>query len=299
MSEEKILPAYSFVVAKGVSGKKLLSFLKEELGTRFSAKALKKAIESGACRINGRVVTYAAHILRNKEKIEFFQKSLPKSHSWDAPILYEDDFLLIVNKPIGVSCDKEFTEKTLSSEYKKCLLIHRLDKNTSGVLLLAKDEKTKEAFTHLFKTQEIHKEYLAIVDGRMAQEKGVIETLIALKKQQGGRKILTSNAFQGKESMTQWRLLAEAATCSLLLCQPITGRTHQIRVHLSSVGHPLIGDAEYGGKRPFCKYFSPRPLLHAYTISFVHPSTQRQMNIKASLPKDFQKALLDLSLDKL
>lgn len=274
-------------------GKKLSSFLKEKLPASFSAKAIKKAIESGSCRVNGRIVTFAAHAIRKGDTVAFF---LPKEiESESLILLYEEEGFLIVSKPAGMASDVSAL-KALPMPFKNCRPVHRLDKDTSGVWILAKTEAMQKKLEELFAAKKILKRYLAIVDGHMAKKEGVIEKRLDLKKAYEGGKIFKTTPTKGKSSSTKWQLLTQGDKASLLLCEPLTGRTHQIRVHLSSCGHPILGDKQYG-KKFFCPFFAQRHLLHAYLLKFLHPETQEPIQILAPLPNDFLKACGDLHLD--
>lgn len=282
---------YLFTVQTSEKGQRLDHFLKTKL-PYLSAKALKKRIEKGACRLNGKVLTYASHKVANKDRVEFHlsEESIPSIQ-----ILYEDDYLLVVDKPASIVSDPMLIKNHLDSRYKSCKLVHRLDKNTSGVLILAKDKKQEENLISLFRKRQVSKQYLAVIDGHMSKMEGKIETPLLVKGIIEGKKKLTP-ALKGMQALTHWKELSRGEDCSLIECIPITGKTHQIRVHLSSVGHPILGDTVYG-KQFKCRYFAPRILLHAFSIAFKHPITQEEMQFKADIPSDFKKALEALNLE--
>ncbi len=240
---------------------KLLEFLKNKYEGKYSVKQLKKIIDSKGCFVGGKVVTISTRLVDPAEKIEIDPSVLTQSEN---EILYEDDQLVVCNKSVGVICEaKTFTP---------LILVHRLDKETSGVLILAKSLEAKKRMVALFKEKAVKKSYLAIVDGIPKKEVGKVDSPI-----------------ENQEAVTHWKLLKKGKNASLLLCEPITGRTHQIRIHLAQIGHPILGDLVYG-KKFHCRFPAQRHLLHAYSIFF------EKHKIIAQLPKDFLYAIKQLGL---
>jgi RluA family pseudouridine synthase len=277
---------------KSSKNQKLLPFLRENVPGTFSVKALKRAIDRKACKINGRLETISTRILNAGDLVEFDVASLEKKSS-SCVVLYEDDALFVVDKPSGIVCENAEFQALFPN--KKLQLIHRLDKETTGVLLLAKSPEIKEEMIELFQKKEVRKFYLAIVDGKLEKKEGKIESFLVKKRMSQGQSIWGSvkGGRQDQQAVTLWKREAVGKAASLVLCEPITGRTHQIRVHMSEMGHPVLGDLQYG--KSFTCHFQPaRHLLHALSIRFVHPLTQKEIEIKAPLPEDFiaaQKAL--------
>ena len=249
-----------------------------------SARKLKKAIEQQGCSVNDKIETIASRPLKPTDKVEF---QLPPDHKTvvfeKVNILYEDKELIAYNKQPGLTCEeKNFTPYQL---------IHRLDKDTSGVLLLAKTDKVKKGMIELFREKQVVKSYMALVAGHPTESKGKIKNALAKVGTVGGQAVWGSvPANKGDVAETVWFLEAKGEHTALLRCHPITGRTHQLRVHLSEMGHPILGDPIYGRgtKHP---YFAPRCLLHALTIEFPHPTTHLPCTISAPLPEDFEEAL--------
>lgn len=242
-----------------------------------SVKALKRAIDGKRCRVNGRVETFSTYKLskRDRVEIEVVEGKVLKLLS-----LFEDEFLLICNKPAGLVCEpKNFPAK----------LVHRLDKETSGVLILAKKESVRHQMIELFAKRLVLKEYVALVDGNVLKKEGRIESRLSKRHGYEGQTIFASGA-KGEEAITEWMCLGNGEKAALLLCKPITGRTHQLRVHLKEMGHPILGDTQYS-KRFSCSIPISRHLLHALRISFPHPVSGIQITSQASLPEDFLEAL--------
>ena len=205
----------------------------------------------------------------------------------DIEIVYEDKYLLIVNKKAGmvVHPSKGHEQNTLVNAllYKvgdlsgingeiRPGIVHRLDKDTSGLIIIAKDDKTHNLLTEMFKNKEIKKIYYAIVKGSMNKQSG---TLISNIGKDGG-----------KEAITNFDIVDKNEKYSLVRLNLKTGRTHQIRVHLSHFFFPIIGDSVYGRKDEF-----PRQMLHAYELSFIHPITKKSINVIGEFHKDFNDAL--------
>ncbi len=274
---------FSFKVAPQEKGMKLLYFLREHCEGATSVKALKRAIDGKKCRINGRIETFSTHPLNVGDLVEIDLAAQAKKTNLN--ILFEDEELCICDKPAGIAC---------SPENFPALLVHRLDKETSGVLILAKTEEMRQKMIALFAEKALYKAYLALVDGPIEKEEGTITTRLAKKHSYQGQTIYGS-AAKGQLAITNWTLLEAGKKASLLLCEPVTGRTHQLRVHLKEMGHPILGDTQYA-KRFTCPYEPPRVLLHAYRVRFTHPTSGEEIEVAASLPEDFLMALEELDL---
>lgn len=211
-------------------------------------------------------------------------------------ILYEDDGLLIVNKPpfIPVHPSMDHFEDSVSNGIKyyfnsiglkrKIRPVNRLDKNTSGIVIFAKNEYIQESLIKQMKSGSFKKEYLALVNGIIDKEVQVIDAPIARKDDSIIERCVSEN---GNRAITEIELLKTFNNYSLVKCNLRTGRTHQIRVHLSYIGHSILGDDLYGKKSEFIN----RQALHAYTVSFIHPITKKLFKIDAVLPKDIRKLL--------
>ncbi|NGX38506.1 MAG: Ribosomal large subunit pseudouridine synthase C [Chlamydiae bacterium] len=260
------------------SGQTLLSFLRSALSAYPSVKAIKRAIDAKQCKINGRVEFFSTHRLRTGDLVEIVLEVAKPNLS--APVLFEDSELILFDKPAG---------KT-SESFEGFFLVHRLDKETSGVILFAKTPEMRDLLISLFSKRKVDKEYLAICDGKMVQEKWVCDDFLGKKAAyQGGSLYGKVPKEKGKRAVTHFELLRACETASYVLAKPITGRTHQVRVHLRDRGHPVLGDWQYG-KQFKCPLHPKRHLLHARLLFFVHPTTGKKLEIRAPLSKDFLEA---------
>jgi len=280
------------------SGKKLMTFLTERLGNRASAKTIKRVIDSSGCQVNGKIERFSTITLKKKDYICFDDKMLTASH--EAPkidtdrVLYEDENLLAYNKPPGVSCDPKGILRLLHAYNPSLLLVHRLDKETSGVILLAKNQATLDRLIEEFKQLRVNKVYWAIADGVMEEKKGTVKNHLGRKAFFQGQTIWGSvSNRKGVLAHTNWEKLKQGRDAALVACYPITGRMHQIRVHLAEMGHPILGDHQYS-KQFLCGFRAPRYLLHALQISFKLGG--KQLVIKAPVPDDFTQSAKALGL---
>jgi 23S rRNA pseudouridine1911/1915/1917 synthase len=163
-------------------------------------------------------------------------------------------------------------------------IVHRLDKDTTGVILVAKDTKTQEALSLQFHDRLVEKVYRAVVEGSVKKEEDVIEG--AIGRHPTLRKKMAMVMKGGRQSLTRFKVIKRLRGFTYLEIYPKTGRTHQIRVHLASIGHPIVGDELYGKKG---KKFASRPLLHAHKILFQHPVKKTPLQVEAPIPEDFEE----------
>jgi len=214
-------------------------------------------------------------------------------------IVFEDDSLLVINKAPGIPIHPSINhyEDSLSngvkyyfdqiSLHKKIRPVNRLDKDTSGLVVFAKNEYVQENLIRQMKIKEFQKEYLAILDGILPSKSGTISAPIARKE---GSIIEREINFQiGQEAMTHYQVLQEKNSFSLVKFQLETGRTHQIRVHAKSLGAPILGDTLYHQ----ASNLIPRQALHAFKITFLHPVLKKKMSLEIKLPKDMNDIFID------
>ena len=253
------------------------------------------------------------HITRTKPApIEAQPESIPLD------IVYEDDTLLIINKPAGMVVHPAYGNRTGTLVnallgYNKDLsdfhddldrpgIVHRLDKDTSGLLVVAKDETVHGELAKQFKDKSVHREYVAVVWGSFSKNKGTVDAPLA-RSIRDRRKITVNET--GKRAVTHFEVLRKFPIVTLLKLQLETGRTHQIRVHLAHEGHPVFGDQTYGGRTRQLGGLNrsqtaevqdwlemmPRQALHARTLGFIHPNTGKTLHFDSEVPEDMQKLI--------
>lgn len=261
-------------------------------------------VTRGDILLNGKIPDKAGVRLKGGEVVEVsipeVKPSSLNAESIPLSILFEDDFLLAVNKPAGLVVHPAagnwsgtlvnallYHFETLSNiDPVRPGIVHRLDKDTSGILLVAKQDKAHLELSRQLKEREIDKFYQALVHGKVAHQSGVIDKPVG--RHPKNRKKMTVLAG-GREALTRYEVLERFKDYTLLVCKIETGRTHQIRVHLSSLGHPVVGDEVYGKKEK--DLFAKRQLLHAWKLRLKHPVTGKLMTFEAPLPEDFLLAV--------
>ena len=218
-------------------------------------------------------------------------------------IIYEDDGLLILNKPAGIAVHPSMLhyEDSLASgvkyylEYKgihkKIRPVNRLDLNTSGVVIFAKNEYIQENLIRQMEKNTFKKEYIAIVKGKIIDDKGIIDKPIARKQ---GSIIERCISELGQKAVTEYEVIERNNEYTVVKCTLLTGRTHQIRVHMASIGHPILGDTVYGSGSSLIS----RQALHSYKISFIHPIEKLKMEFIAELPESFLSMILTEDIKK-
>ncbi len=228
------------------------------------------------------------------------REAAPQAEDIPLEILYEDKDLAVVIKPRGMVVHPAagHPDGTLVNALLGQLsslggiggelrpgIVHRLDKDTSGLMLTAKNDETQEALSLMLKERRVEKHYLALVEGAMKEPRGRIEAPIDRSKRDRKKMAVDPN---GREAVTEWTALAEGRGCTLLDVHILTGRTHQIRVHMRSVNHPVCGDPLYGFERGVKV---PCLMLHARSLRFRHPGTGEELRFQAPLPEDFLQGL--------
>ena len=227
-----------------------------------------------------------------------------KPENMDLDIVYEDDYLMVINKPSGLVVHPAAGHyngtlvngllahtNSLSSNNGEVRpgIVHRIDKDTSGLLVIAKDDKTHEELSKQLKDKTLSRIYVALVQGRINHDTGTIDAPIGRDPSDRKKMCVTEN---GKEAITHFKVLERYKDASLIECKLETGRTHQIRVHMSHIGHPLVGDFLYGGENPT---LIDRQALHSYKLAINHPVTGERLVLEAPLPDDFIKVIEKIS----
>ncbi|MFZ4115615.1 MAG: RluA family pseudouridine synthase [Chthoniobacterales bacterium] len=283
-------------------GERLDVFLAHQLPEE-SRSYLQTLIKEGQVTLQGKAARCGEKISSGDRVLvqKAPKKALAKAFAEKIPlsILYEDDDLVIIDKPAGmvvhVSTDHEQgtlvnallyrwnvgKELSTGSASYRPGIVHRLDKETSGCIIVAKNDQTHAALSKAFSERTIKKTYLAIVSGKPRHRKGTI-TLSLGRHPVQRMKMTERRPPAGREAITDYEVLASTERESLIACFPHTGRMHQIRVHLQHLGHPILGDLLYGKRSS-----QSRHLLHAWKIEFLHPRTQKLVQCEAPLPKDF------------
>ena len=297
-----------------IDGIRLDSFLARSYPEQ-SRSVFQKCIERGLVYVNGRIVSKSTKVYPGNV-VEFSwptnEAELPvQAEDIPLDILYEDDAIIVINKPAGLVVhpaqgnmtgtlvhgllfhDSQAFEEMLDSE-KRPGIVHRLDKNTSGTLIIAKNLDVWTTLKDTFRTHDLDKIYLAIALGSFDKKSGVINAPIGRHPTNRQRMAVVPEA--GKEAVSNYRVLSEANGCSLVEVKILTGRTHQIRVHLAHIGHPVLGDPFYGGCPKNAPLLPERQMLHSWILRIPHPVTKQRMEFISPLHQDFLDALAELNL---
>lgn len=209
-------------------------------------------------------------------------------------IIYEDKDIIALDKSAGVNFDWVLAERP------ELLVVHRLDKDTSGIILFAKNEKAQEYLRELFKNREVKKSYLALVVGNIKEREGKIELSIGRSKKTPLKRVaIGERRGTIREAVTEYRVLRRLGGFTLVEALPKTGRTHQIRSHFAAIGHPVACDKLYSGRKTFlCPAGLARQFLHAFSVELTLPSRART-RLEAELPYDLKKVLENVTKERL
>ncbi len=266
-----------------------------------SRSRIQELIRDGRVKVNGAIVPKPAHRLRGGEAVEVEVTPPPPLGVVPTPlpltIVYEDDDLLVIDKPAGlvVHPGAGHHTDTLANALVAYLgraptpderpgIVHRLDRDTSGLMVAAKNELAHRRLQADLKARRFKKGYLALVEGRLTPTEGVIDAPVGRDPRRRTRMAVVAG---GRPAVTRFRVLEYLAGSSLVEVWPETGRTHQIRVHFASLGHPLVGDAVYGRPCPTLN----RHFLHAFYLGFPHPRTGDWLEFKSDLPPELRAEL--------
>ena len=301
------------------AGRRLDTLLPEKQPD-FSRSQVQKAIKEGLIRVNGKIPK-ASLLVAEGDCIEIdLPEPIPlEAQGEDIPleILYEDDWVIVINKPAGMvvhpACGN-YTGTLVNALLHHCTnlsgiggvirpgIVHRLDKGTSGVLVAAKNDKAHRHLSGQFKEHTVSRKYQALIFGALSEEAGTIESVIG--RHVADRKKMSIHTKQGRPAVTHWRVLESFTGVTLVEAELETGRTHQVRVHLSSINHPVVGDDLYGADKKLKQIAAKRmldllrsvkrPMLHAFHLTFNHPETGRPMTFEVPAPSDFAGILAAL-----
>jgi 23S rRNA pseudouridine1911/1915/1917 synthase len=266
-----------------------------------SRSAVARLIDSDRVTIDGRSKPRSFRLAGGEHVVVEQTEARPVAPAAvEATIVFADDSLLVIDKPAGLVVHpapghatetlSEQLERGAAGAWKPCL-VHRLDRDTSGLMVVAKDEQTQLALQSQLRRRELIREYLALISGRLASRSGTIDAPIGRDRRRRTRMSIDSS--KARQAVTHFELERTIGGYSLLRMTLETGRTHQIRAHLSAIGHPICGDSEYDGREiPGLR----RQFLHSTRIAFAHPAGGQPLEWRSELPGDLSAALEQISL---
>jgi 23S rRNA pseudouridine1911/1915/1917 synthase len=295
-----------FIVRATDAGARLDRFLADS-ADEFSRSRIQVLIRDGLVTLNG-AVPRARDIVRAGDRIVLIEPPVQAidlvPETIALSVLFEDNDLIVINKPAGISVHPGAGRKrgtlvnALLSHCKNLSgiggkerpgIVHRLDKETSGCLAAAMNDFAHLDLSRQFAARTVEKIYLVLVAGKLRRGSGTIVAAIARHRVR--RKKMAIAREGGREARTDFKVVRSGGDASLLECRLHSGRTHQIRVHLQHLGHPILGDIVYGGRKAG-KF--PRQMLHAWKLAFDHPRTKQRMHFDAPLPEDFKRAMMEV-----
>ncbi len=283
--------------------------------TEFSREYIKKIIEGSGISVNGKSVK-RSYVVKGGDRISIIVPEIVdmtlKPLEMDLKVLFEDSDLLVIDKNAGMvvhpgTGDSHRDDSLVNAILHHCGselsgiggvkrpgIVHRLDKDTSGLIVVAKNDKAHESLSSQFKDRTVSKIYLALVLGKLEHGNGKIIAPIARDRHDRKKMAVTAEGH-GKEAVSKYEVVKQYDDFALLKIKILSGRTHQIRVHLSAIGHPVAGDNVYGNVKTNKKLEKAcglnRQFLHASEIEFQHPNGKRKIKLKSDLPEDLEKVL--------
>ena len=294
--------SYHFVVKE--AGNRLDKFVSEKC-LELSRTHAQKLISDGYIKVNENIARASLRLEAGDRVDIIIPPALPSELTPEAiplNIIYEDDDLLVVDKPAGLTVHpapghpshtlvnailSHFPHLADISNSLRPGIVHRLDKDTSGLMLVAKNKVAQDNLIDQFRTRSVNKSYLVLVEGRLTPERGIIEAAIGRDPRNRKRMAVVS---RGSEARTEYQVSKYTGNYTLLEITPETGRTHQIRVHLAAIGYPVVGDAVYGVKSSYLS----RQFLHACRLGFRLPSSGEYVEFTSKLPRDLAQALKEI-----
>ncbi len=287
----------NFNITDADIGKRLDVFC--EASFKISRSAAKKLIDGNNVKVNGKT-TKSSYLLKDGDTITYLQPNGSKQKSPPhIPVIYEDNHIIVINKPAGVTVHEApgeegvtinelFADKFTGAKNGRELIVHRLDKATSGVMVLAKSKAASDMLKKQFADRLVEKRYIALVHGDV--QKSVINIPLGRSTDTVGR-IFAKDT--GKSAYTEVKPVRSIGGYTLINVFPKTGRTHQIRVHLSLLGHPIFGDRVYGKKGDVAS----RMFLHAASIQIIHPSTGKKVQFSAPMSDELENMIAALTVE--
>ncbi len=274
---------------------------------KFSRMHFNNLIKDGNVTVNEKVISPSYKIKSMDEIVvnfveEEFNPDEIKPYKFDLDIIYEDDDVIVINKPKGLVVHPGdghhddtlvnalvYANKELSNVngLERVGIVHRIDKDTSGLLLVCKNNYAHMFIAEQLQNHSMHREYYALVMGRIEEDNGKINAPIARDKT--NRMKMCVDPINGRSAVTHFTVVQRYEKYTLIDCKLETGRTHQIRVHMEYIKHPVVGDPLYGKNN--CGIYNNGQLLHAYKLTFVHPTTKKEMTFEAPLPDYFKEVL--------
>ncbi|PTD31438.1 RluA family pseudouridine synthase [Mycoplasma leachii] len=277
----------------------------------YSRSYIQKLIKEKCISVNDQIIINNNFLVKPNSEIVITIKdpildtNLVKNKDIDLDIIYQDDDLLVINKQNNITVhpslnntNNTIVNALLASDVELSSIngelrpgiVHRIDKQTTGLLIIAKNDKTHKLLSEMFKSHQIYKEYLAIVTGVIKPNKGLIDAPIG--RSQTDRKKMSVTAKNSKQAITTFEVVERFLKNTLVKCQIQTGRTHQIRVHFNYINHPVLNDPVYGKKHQEFTDFGQ--YLHAYKLKFTHPITKKEIELISPLPKEFDDKIKEL-----
>jgi len=305
------MPQTEFHIDSEHAGKRLDLLVSELSG--LTRSQVQRLIEKGLLTVNGTTskANYKAHVndVIHVSVAEKNEALLPEDLPFE--VLYSDDFLIVVNKPAGMVMypaaghDKGTLMNAVAFHAKKLAslggplrpgVVHRLDKDTSGVIVIALEDKAYYDLVEQFRERTMNRRYQAIIFGNLKEDRGEIS--IRIGRSESDRKKMSTHSRRSKEAITVWKVIERFHGATLIEAKLGTGRTHQIRVHFASLDHPVLGDRTYGSKTSIDigrkKITFPRQMLHAELLGFTHPITRERLEFKTPMPDDMQEKIMEL-----
>ncbi len=312
------------IVPEDIEPVRIDKYLSDQAELELSRSYVQKLLSEKLVEVNGRTVAKSFKLQGGESlRLEIVPPDLPDLTPENIPLTfaYEDEHLAVVNKPAGLVTHPApgnyshtlvngllyyFDSLPVEPGSIRPGIIHRLDKNTSGLLLVAKNDKASRLLKEMMSDRQITKTYHAVVGGHLADDEGTID--LPIGRSLKDRRKMTVTNLNSRDAVTEYKVIKNYKLNDLVELKLITGRTHQIRVHFAHFNRPILGDTEYGGREKWLKGIDPvqrrfaqqllvimdRQALHAARLEFVHPITSEELSISGEPPEDFQKLLIHL-----